>query len=491
MRKSGVLMHISSLPSPYGIGTVGAAAREFVDFLSESSQSFWQLLPVAPTGFGDSPYQSFSAFAGNPYFIDLDTLANEGFLKREDYVNLNWGADPTCVDYGLLYKTRYPALRKAAERLFSEGSGDFSAFCAENAFWLEDYALFMALKDSHGGAAWSEWEKPLRFREAAALERARAALSADVFFYKALQFFFYSQWRALHEYAAEKGVSIIGDIPIYVAPDSADVWAKPELFQLDSDLRPVEVSGCPPDGFSADGQLWGNPLYDWEKHAASGYEWWITRIRHSFEVYDVLRIDHFRGFDAYYAIPYGDDTARNGRWREGPGYALFAAIKASLGEKPIIAEDLGFLTDSVRKLLADCGYPGMKILQFAFDSREESDYLPHNFPKNCVAYTGTHDNDTIIGWFQTAPRDDVNKAKDYMRLHEGESGPRCMLSTLWGSVAELAIAQMQDLLELGHEGRMNTPGTSFGNWQWRMKPETDLSEPSRWLKHLTELYGRL
>lgn len=491
MRKSGILMHISSLPSPYGIGTLGAEARTFVDFLSESGQHVWQILPVSPTGFGDSPYQSFSAFAGNPYFIDLDMLAKEGLLERESYVNLSWGDDPVRVDYGLLYKTRYPVLRKAAERLLSKGSEAFSAFCAENAFWLEDYALFMALKDAHGGAAWTAWEPPLRFREEAALKRARASLAEDVTFYKALQFFFYSQWRALHQYAAKKAVSIIGDIPIYVAPDSVDVWANPELFQLDGDLCPIEVSGCPPDGFSADGQLWGNPLYDWGTHKATGYTWWIARLRHAFAVYDVLRVDHFRGFDAYYAIPYGEKTARNGRWRAGPGYSLFAAVKLALGNKPIIAEDLGFLTDSVRKLLADCGYPGMKVLQFAFDSREESDYLPHNYSRNCVAYTGTHDNDTIIGWFQTAPRGDVDKAKDYMRLREGESGPRCMLQTLWGSVADLVIAQMQDLMELGSEGRMNTPGTAAGDWQWRMRPKTDLSEVSGWLRHVTALYGRL
>lgn len=484
-------MHISSLPSPYGIGTLGAEAYRFADFLAESGQSFWQVLPVSPTGFGDSPYQSFSAFAGNPYFLDLGLLAADGLLDKDDYVNQNWGQDPQRVDFGQLYQTRWPVLRKAAQRLLSAPNADYAAFCAENAAWLSDYALFMALKDAHGGAPWTEWERPLRFREAAALARAQGELAAEAASYKALQFLFSRQWNALHVYAQKRGISIIGDIPIYAAPDSADVWAQPELFELDAERRPAEVSGCPPDAFSPDGQLWGNPLYDWERQRKTGYAWWIARVHHAFTIYDMLRIDHFRGFESYYAIPAGESTARNGRWRKGPGYALFAAVDQALGKRPILAEDLGFLTDGVRRLLADCGYPGMKVLQFAFDSREESDYLPHNFPRNCVAYTGTHDNNTIIGWFQNAPREDAAKAKDYMRLHEGESAPRCMLSTLWASVADLTIAQMQDLLELGSEARMNTPGTAGGNWQWRMVPKTELSEISCWLRHITALYGRI
>ena len=484
MRKSGVLMHISSLPSPYGIGTFGAAARDFVDFLSASGQRCWQVLPLTPTGFGDSPYQSFSSFAGNPYIIDLDLLAADGLLDREDYVNLNWGGDPCRVDYEQLYRSRWPVLRKAAEALLAAPGEDFSRFCTENAAWLDDYALFMALKDANGGAPWTQWERPLRFRGGEALARAARELERETAVYRALQFLFYRQWDALHAYARVRGVEIIGDIPIYVSPDSADVWARPELFQLDAERRPSAVAGCPPDGFSADGQLWGNPLYDWDRHRETGYAWWIERIRHAFAVCDVLRIDHFRGFEAYYAIPFGERTARNGVWREGPGYGLFAAVKAALGEKPIIAEDLGFLTDGVRKLLADCGCPGMKVLQFAFDGSAENPYLPHNYPRNCAVYAGTHDNDSLLGWCASSP-DAAARAAEYLRLRPDESAARGMLQALWGSVADLTVAQMQDLLELGSESRMNTPGVAAGNWQWRMAPGAELSERSRWLRRVT------
>ena len=490
MRKSGVLMHISSLPSRCGIGTLGAEARRFVNFLAESGQSFWQVLPVSPTSFGDSPYQSFSSFAGNPYFIDLDKLVEDGYLNKLDYVNLDWGSDPCHVDYELLYEARPPILRKAAEALLARQEPAFDDFCAENADWLEDYALFMALKDVCGGAAWYEWENGLRFREEPALAHAKRELSGEIATYKARQFFFSRQWEALHEYARLRGVAIIGDIPIYVAPDSADVWSHPELFELDGKLRPVEVSGCPPDSFSADGQLWGNPLYAWDRHSETGYTWWIARIRRAFSFYDVLRIDHFRGFESYYAIPAGETTARNGHWLPGPGYKLFAAIKNVLGDKSIIAEDLGFLTDGVRRLLANCGYPGMKVLQFAFDGSAENPYLPHNYPRNCVAYAGTHDNDTLIGWLRSTPREAAEEATDYLRLSDRESAPRGILRALWESPADLTVAQMQDLLELDSEGRMNTPGIAAGNWRWRMKPDTDLSEISGWLRHITELYGR-
>ena len=490
MRKSGILMHISSLPSPYGIGSFGAEARRFVDFLAAGGQRFWQVLPLSPTGFGDSPYQSCSAFAGNPYFIDLDLLREAGLLENEDYVNLNWGADPCRVDYALLYTQRFSVLRKAAARFDAQADHDFARFCAGEAAWLDDYALFMALKDAHGGAAWTQWERPLRFREAGALDEARRVYDADIRFYKVLQYFFSRQWNALHAYARGKGLEIIGDIPIYAAPDSADVWAHPELFLLDAERLPEAVAGCPPDGFTADGQLWGNPLYDWDRHRENGFVWWIARMRRAFAIYDVLRIDHFRGFEAFYAIPFGEETARNGRWLPGPGLALFEAVREQLGEKPIIAEDLGFLTDGVRRLLADCGFPGMKVLQFAFDGNPENPYLPHNYSRNCAAYTGTHDNDTILGWFRSAPREEIDRAKDYLRLPPGESAPRCVIASLWASTADLAVAPLQDLLEFGSEGRMNTPGSPCGNWQWRLRPGTDLTEPARWLRHVTELYGR-
>lgn len=490
MRKSGVLMHISSLPSPWGIGTLGAEAKKFIDFLAASGQRYWQVLPVSPTGYGDSPYQSFSSYAGNPYFIDLDILSEWGLLEKSEYCGINWGNDAERADYGLLYENRFKILHKATEQLLMLDDSEFIDFCSNYAFWLDDYALFMAIKDSHDGASWSEWESPLRFREESALNEAREKYSCDIDFYKAIQYLFFRQWKELRSFATEKGISIIGDVPIYVAPDSADVWAAPHLFMLDDNLMPIDVAGCPPDGFSADGQLWGNPLYNWDEIKKDGYSWWIDRINHQFELFDVLRTDHFRGLDEFYSIPFGSENAKLGVWRKGPGMELFVAIKNALGEKEIIAEDLGFLNDSVRKLLRDCGFPGMKVLQFAFDSREDSDYLPHNFVNNCVAYSGTHDNNTIVGWFNSAPEADVEKARDYLRIHESDNVAKAMLCALWGSVADLTIATMQDVLELDVRARMNTPSTLGGNWQWRMKPDTDLTEISSWLKHITELYGR-
>lgn len=362
MRASGILMPISSLPSPYGIGTMGAAARSFVDFLVKSGQAYWQILPVCPTSYGDSPYQSFSTFAGNPYFIDLDDLAKQGLLLPEEYVSIDWECTPDCINYGVMYEKRYAVLRCAAKRLLAKPGADYRRFVKENDFWLPDYALFMALKDAHNGVCWLEWEEPLRRREPAALAAARQQYADDVAFWQAVQFMFYSQWQALKHYANQQEIRIIGDLPIYVALDSVDVWSCPQEFQLDENLLPTEVAGCPPDGFSATGQLWGNPLFDWDSMAKTGYAWWVRRIKHMCSIYDVVRIDHFRGFAGYYAIPYGEATARNGRWREGPGYALFAAIKKKLGSPRIIAEDLGFLTEDVTALLKQCGYPGMKVL---------------------------------------------------------------------------------------------------------------------------------
>ena len=347
MRASGILMPISSLPSPYGIGTMGAAARSFVDFLVKSGQAYWQILPVCPTSYGDSPYQSFSTFAGNPYFIDLDDLAKQGLLLPEEYASIDWECTPDCINYGVMYEKRYAVLRCAAKRLLAKPGADYRRFVKENDFWLPDYALFMALKDAHNGACWLEWEEPLRRREPAALAAAREQYAGDVAFWQAVQFMFYSQWQALKHYANRQEIRIIGDLPIYVALDSVDVWSCPQEFQLDENLLPTEVAGCPPDGFSATGQLWGNPLFDWDSMAKTGYAWWVRRIKHMCSIYDVVRIDHFRGFAGYYAIPYGEATAQNGRWREGPGYALFAAIKKKLGSPRIIAEDLGFLTEDV------------------------------------------------------------------------------------------------------------------------------------------------
>lgn len=484
-------MHISSLPSPYGIGSIGDEAREFIDFLKNSGQSYWQVLPVSPTGYGNSPYQCFSSFAGNPFFIDLDTLCREGLLEKSEFEHISWAENERTVNYDTLIAERGKVLELASRRLLSAGSAEFEDFCRQNAHWLSDYSMFMALKKANGGSPWNEWEPPLRYRQSSALDAAREALSSDIMFYKAVQFLFFKQWRSLRQYAAQNGISIIGDIPIYTAYDSADVWAQPEWFYLNDELLPVEVAGCPPDGFTDDGQLWGNPLYTWDRHRESGFKWWIARIAHQFELYDVLRLDHFRGFDEYYAIPHGSENAKNGVWRKGPGIDFFKTISFALGKRSYIAEDLGFLTDGVHKLLEESGLPGMKVMQFAFDPTQDSFYLPHNYTRNCVAYTGTHDNNTISGWFGSAERGETEKAEKYLRIRSGDSRPRAMMSALIASPADLVILQAQDLLELGGEGRMNTPGTCFGNWQWRMQRGELNSEISSWLLEQTKLYGRL
>ena len=491
MRCSGILMPISSLSSPYGIGALGAAAREFADFLAAGGQTYWQILPICPTSYGDSPYQSFSSYAGNPYFIDLDDLAAEGLLKPEEYRDLDWGDDPKNVDYGLMYQTRYPVLKQAVERLLASPPDGYQAFC-DSSEWLDGYALFMALKDKHGGASWFTWPEELRLPKPEAMDKVRAELAGEIGFWKAVQYLFFRQWTGLKQYANSLGVSIIGDLPIYVSGDSADVWSNPDQFQLDENGLPTEVAGCPPDGFSADGQLWGNPLFHWEKMKEDGYSWWLRRIAFQFKLYDTLRIDHFRGFDSYYAIPYGDTTARNGKWKPGPGIAFFKTVNKALGKKDIIAEDLGFLTPSVRKLLKDSGYPGMKVLEFAFDSRDTgSDYLPHCYPTHCVVYAGTHDNDTIMGWMASAPRKDISFAKAYLRLSKREGYHWGMLRSAWASPADLAVMQFQDLLGLGSEARMNTPSTLGNNWQWRTLPGTFDEKLSRRLYREMRVYQRL
>ena len=490
MRSSGILMHLSSLPSPYGIGTMGHEARQFIEFLHRAGQHYWQLLPVGPTSYGDSPYQSFSSFAGNPYFIDLDDLAEEGLLSREDYAEQDWG-DPAQVEYGLLYEKRYPILRKAVSTFLKAHADDYAAFLEKNAHWLGDYALFMALKDANGGVSWQEWAADLRDRDPAALEQARETYQESIVFWQGVQYLFYRQWDRMRAAAHEKGIEIIGDLPIYVAYDSADVWANREQFQLDAGGKPIEVAGCPPDGFSATGQLWGNPLFDWDRMAGDDYLWWRRRIRHQFDLFDVLRIDHFRGFDEYYAIPFGDPDAVRGRWRKGPGMALFRAIEAEMGHRSIIAEDLGYLTPTVHQLLQDSGYPGMKVLQFAFDSREDSDYLPHNYTSHCVVYTGTHDNDTVLGWKESIVPEDYRLAQEYLCLTEEEGWNWGMMRGAWASVGELAVVTMQDLLGLGSEARMNTPSTLGGNWKWRMQPGQLTEELADRLYHKMEVYHRL
>ena len=495
MRSGGILMPITSLPSPSGVGTMGADARSFVDFLVRAGISVWQVLPIVPTSYGDSPYQSFSTYAGNPYLIDLDDLAEEGLLRREEYAGRAWGADPTRVDYGALWRNRFDVLACAARRLGREHVDELAAFCESERAWLDDYALFMALKDAHGGASWTTWEEPLRHRDADALEAARAGLAEQVRFWKAVQCLFFRQWRRLHEHARAAGVSIMGDVPFYVALDSADVWSRPEQFQLGEDLMPREIAGVPPDGFSAIGQLWGNPLFAWDRMKADGYEWWCDRIAFQLSLYDILRIDHFRGFDSYFAIPADAVTAADGHWRKGPGIELFRVLEQRLGRCSIVAEDLGYLTDSVRRMLADSGFPGMKVLEFAFDTRDseagDETYLPYAYPPNSVAYVGTHDNDTALGWLATAPEKDVEVAREYLHLDASEGEGWGMMRGIWASASELAVVQMQDLLGLGSEARINTPSTLGSNWCWRAEPGFASARLADRVRHEMSLYHRL
>lgn len=492
MRTSGVLMPISSLPSPYGIGTMGQAARDFIDFLVEGGQTYWQILPICPTSYGDSPYQSFSSFAGNPYFIDLDYLCEDGLLTRKECKSADFGDNKEYVDYGIMYISRYEILRKAYARFMEDVPEDFDAFCKDKKDWLEDYALFMALKDSEGGVAWSEWEDDLRFRDKKTLKKAKKEYAEDIEFYKMLQYLFFKQWNELKAYANDRDIKIIGDVPIYVSGDSADVWANPGQFYLDEDLKPIEVAGCPPDAFSEDGQLWGNPLFRWDEMKKDGYAWWTRRIKAMASLYDIVRIDHFRGFDSYYAIPAGDTTAKNGQWKEGPGMDLFKRLRKKLGELPIIVEDLGFLTPSVYQLLEDSGFPGMKVIQFAFDDREEgSEYLPHVYSQHCVAYTGTHDNDTVMGWLSTASEETVKFATEYLNLTKKEGFNWGMMRGIWSSVADMTIVPMQDLLGLGSEARINTPSTLGENWKWRMKSNALTQELADKLYSYMQMYGRI
>ena len=490
MRNSGVLMHITSLPGPYGVGTMGKSAYAFVDFLKESGQSFWQILPLSPTGYGDSPYQSYSTFAGNHYLIDLDRLVEEGLLKEEEISHIEWHRNPLKVDYGLLYNNRLAVLRLAYQRF--TGGEDFDIFCRENSNWLSDFSLYLALKDKTGSKAWYQWEDGLKYRNPDAIWQARQELKEQIRFYSFVQYLFHRQWTQLRAYAHENGISIIGDVPIYVPLDSVDVWSNPELFQLDETLAPTAVAGCPPDAFSEDGQLWGNPLYRWDRMKNDGYSWWLRRMAAAGELYDVIRLDHFRGFESYWSVPYGDATARGGKWVLGPGMDFVNAIKNGLPHLKLIAEDLGFLTQEVLDLRDDSGFPGMKVLGFAFDSREPSEYLPHTYIANTVCYTGTHDNMTTRQWFDTADADAVAYAKDYMHLDENEGLVWGTIRTAMSSVSDLCVVPMQDFLDLGAEGRMNFPGTMTDcNWTWRAGEGYISDELSRRIYHMTVLYGRL
>ncbi len=490
MRTCGILMPVFSLPSKYGIGTLGKEAKRFVDFLKKSGQTYWQILPLNPTNYGDSPYQSFSSFAGNPYFIDIELLIEEGLLTKAQADSFNFGDDCEAVDYGLLYENRLKLLRLAF--LNFKETEEYLAYTRKNSFWLRDYALFMALKNAHSDEPWQSWEKELQTREQTALAKAQEKYAADIKFYEFLQYKFNEQWTALKSYANKNGIYIIGDIPIYVALDSADVWANPKQFLLDGDLVPTVVAGCPPDAFSEDGQLWGNPIYNWELMKKDGYSWWKKYLGNALSRYDLTRIDHFRGFESYYAIPFGDKTAENGKWQKGPDIDLFNTLKKEFGEElPIIAEDLGYLTPAVLKMLEATAFPGMKVLQFAFDPSLTSAYLPHNLVKNCVVYTGTHDNDTVLGWLSSATPQEVETAKRYLNCEDETGFNWAMMRMALMSVADTCILMITDIVGLDSKGRINTPSTLGGNWQWRIKGECI----NDWLAEIiyknTEIYGRI
>lgn len=495
-RAAGVLLPVSGLPSKYGIGSFSKSAYEFVDWLKGAGQSYWQILPLVPTSYGDSPYQSFSTYAGNPYFIDLDALVSEGVLTQEEIDQADFGTDESRIDYGKLYESRFRLLYKAYERSEISKNTEYQQFLEKNSWWLSDYALFMAVKERFGGVVWTQWAEDIKLRYGYAMDHYRRELYFETEFQQYLQFVFAKQWKQLKDYANSQGVRIIGDIPIYVAMDSADTWAHPELFRLDEAHVPTAVAGCPPDGFSATGQLWGNPLYRWDYHEQTGYDWWMKRLSYCFELYDVVRIDHFRGFDEYYAIPYGETTAIHGQWEKGPGMKLFSRMKEVLGEREVIAEDLGYMTDTVRRLVKDSGFPNMKVLEFAFDARDTgsaNDYLTHNYTENCVAYTGTHDNETLTGWLESITPEERTMVRDYLCDHKTPQEELYwpMIALVMRSRAKLCVIPVQDYLGLDNRARMNQPSTVGQNWKWRVRKEQLTEELQRKIKKLTKIYGRI
>ncbi len=495
-RGSGVLLHISSLPSNYGIGTFGQAAIDFVDFLKEAGQTYWQILPLGTTGFGNSPYQNFSIHAGNPYFIDLDLLADQDLVERERVQGFSWGDQGDKVDYGLIYQNKKQVLEEAYQNF---NRGDFHAlkmeylnFVEEND-WLFNYAMFMFLKDRFQGVSWQDWPDEFRYYNRDKLSQLYQDNKEAADYYYFEQFLFFSQWFKLKEYACENGIKIIGDLPIYVALDSVDVWSRPEIFYLDEKLLPIAVAGCPPDYFTPEGQLWGNPLYNWEVMKSDGYAWWVDRVRHALKLFDYVRIDHFRGIEAYWSVPYGEVNAIGGEWVKGPRKKLFAALQRELGEIRIIAEDLGFLTDKVYALRNSLGLPGMAVLQFAFDPSMTSNYLPHNIRRNALAYTGTHDNSTLMGWVLSLDEETKNLCREYLGLTENDPHAICrsLMRTVMTTVANVSILPMQDLLYLDDGARINTPGKADNNWEWRLWPGQYEPDLATRLRHLTFLSGRL
>lgn len=495
-RTAGILMPIFSLPSKYGIGCFSKSAYDFVDWLKEAGQCYWQIIPLVPTSYGDSPYQSFSTYAGNPYFIDLEKLIEEGLLTKKECDSVDFGTEASDIDYEKMYNGRYDLLRKAYERANVGENDDFKWYVGENEWWLNDYALFMALKNRFDGKPWTEWPEDIRLRYGYSMEYYYKELYFEIEFQKYMQYLYQMQWLELKNYANEKGVQIIGDIPIYVSMDSADVWAAPELFQLDKDNVPVAVAGCPPDGFSATGQLWGNPLYRWDYHKETGFAWWMNRLRYCFKFYDVVRIDHFRGFDEYYSIPYGETTALNGTWMKGPGIELFWKMWEVLGFQKVIAEDLGYVTDSVRQLVKDTGFPGMKVLEFAFDSRDSgsaNDYLPHNYIENSVAYTGTHDNETLQGWLKNIKPEERKMMREYLcdRYTPDDEMHISLICAAMRSHSHMCIIPIQDYLGYDNSCRINQPSTVGTNWRWRITKNELSKKLQKQIRHITKTYGRL
>lgn len=493
MRASGILMGISSIPSKYGIGCFSKEAYDFADQLEKAGQQYWQILPLGPTGYGDSPYQAVSAFAGNPYFIDLEELIRQGLLTRKECEECDWGGSESYVDYEKMYINRYKLLRKAYEQADLKTDKGYAGFLHKEQSWLDDYCLFMAIKNSQGGKCWIDWPEDLKDRHSDVVKTAEKELEKEVEFYRFQQYCFWTQWEKLKKYVNKKGIRIIGDVPIYVALDSSDAWANPEILQFDEDYNPKAVAGCPPDAFSATGQLWGNPLYDWKKLKKDNYGWWVQRMSHCLKLYDVVRIDHFRGFDEYYAIPYGEETAQNGEWEKGPGMDLFRTLDKKIDNLQVIAEDLGFLTDSVLDMLKESGYPGMKVLQFAFDGSEDSAYLPYKYDHNCVVYTGTHDNETTKGWLENLQGHDLQFVREYINCYEQPVNDCvwALIRVALGSVADLAIIPIQDYLCLGNEARMNAPATLGDNWKWRLTVNQISDMTLYHMKEVTRIYGRL
>lgn len=490
-RGAGLLLPISSLPSPYGIGTLGKEAYKFVDYLVEAGQKYWQVLPVGPTSYGDSPYQSFSAFAGNPYFIDLDYLVEEGLITKAQIKKFPWGDNAEYIDYATVYGSRFQILRMAFNNSTYAETKEYAQFEKDNEYWLDDYSLYMAVKFKFDNQEWSKWDYDIKARQPEAIDRYKEELKDDIAFWKFCQFKFFEQWNKLRVYANESGIEIIGDIPIYVAMDSADVWAHKDLFELDEDFEQINVAGVPPDAFSEDGQLWGNPLYNWTRMEECDFEWWKQRMASNSKIYDYIRIDHFIGVVNYYSIEASCLNAKEGVWRQGPGKKLTDAIDSAIGDAKIIAEDLGIVSPAVRELLAETGYPGMNIIEFAFDGGPTNSHLPHNYKPNSLVYGGTHDNETVVGYFSSRSAADLKYAYKYLGVTKKSEIPAAVLRAAYASVAAIAIFQVQDILELGNEARMNTPSTVGDNWKWRMLKGSLTKKKAKELKELAEFYARL